>query len=504
MEFLSCVFLLVLTFTLAQALRSLLSRGKNNAKYKLPPGPSPLPILGNLLALGKKPHQSLAKLAHIYGPIMSLKLGQVTTIVVSSPEMAKEVLQTHDQFLSNRAVPEAAAVHNHEKYGIAFLPVSPLWRDLRKLCNTQLFSNKSLDESQELRRNKLQELIHDIQQSSLIGEAVDIGRATFNTAINLLSNTIFSVDLFQSAGSVGEFKKLIVNIMEEGGKPNLADFFPALRKVDPQRIKSRNGSYIGKIIDISSRLVDQRLKQREVQGFDTNNDMLNTLLNIAQDNTQEMDRTQIEHLSLTLFLGGTDTIKSTVEWTMAELLKNEKAMSKVKQELEQTIGKGKHVEESDIARLPYLQAVIKETLRLHPPVPFLIPRKAIANVEISGYTIPKDANVLVNVWAIGRNSSIWKNANVFSPERFLSSEIDVNGRHYELTPFGSGRRICPGYPLALRMLYLMLGSLLNCFDWKLEDGVKIDDMNMDDNFGLTLGKAQPVRIIPEKISNSCL
>ncbi|XP_061340579.1 geraniol 8-hydroxylase-like [Gastrolobium bilobum] len=501
MEFLSCVLLLVLTFTLAQALRSLLSRGKNNAKYTLPPGPSPLPILGNLLALGKKPHQSLTKLAHIYGPIMSLKLGQVTTIVVSSPEMAKEVLQTHDKFLSNRDVPHAAEVHNHNKHSMAFLPVSPLWRNLRKLSNTQLLSNKSLDESQDLRRNKLQELLHDIQQSSLIGEAVDIGRATCNTAINLLSNTIFSVDLFQSAGSAGDFKELVKHIMQEAGKPNMADIFPALKKLDPQRIYSRNRFYAGKVIDIFRRLVDQRLKQREVQGFDTNNDMLNTLLNIAQENTQEMDTTKIEHLSLSLFIGGTDPVTTTLEWAMAELLQNEKAMEKAKQELEQTIGKGKPVEESDLARLPYVQAVIKETFRLHPPIPFLFPRKADENVEICGYTIPKGARVLVNVWAIGRDSSSWENANVFSPERFLSSEIDVNGRHYELTPFGSGRRICPGLLFAMRILYLMLGSLINCFNWRLEDGMTIEDMNMEDKFGLALAKAEPVRIIPEKISN---
>jgi cytochrome P450 len=188
---------------------------------------------------------------------------------------------------------------------------------------------------------------------------------------------------------------------------------------------------------------------------------------------------------------------------MAELLKNEKViMSKAKHELEQIIGKGNSVEESDISKLPYLQAIVKETFRLHPSVPFLIPRKANANVEICGYTIPKDAHVLVNIWTIGRNSSIWENANLFSPERFLKSEIDVKGHNFELIPFGAGRRICPGLSLATRMLYLMLGSLINCFNWKFEDGMKIDDMNMEDNFGITLTKAQPVRIIPERKKNT--
>ena len=186
---------------------------------------------------------------------------------------------------------------------------------------------------------------------------------------------------------------------------------------------------------------------------------------------------------------------------MAELLKNENIMSKAKQELEQIIGKGKPIEDSDIVKLPYLQAIIKETFRLHPSVPFLLPRKANANVEIDGYTIPKDAQIWVNVWAIGRNSSVWENENLFSPDRFLNSQIDAKGHNFELLPFGAGRRICPGLPLATKMLHLMLGSFINCFNWKLQDGIKIQDMNMEDKFGLSLEKSQPLRLVPQRICN---
>ena len=193
-----------------------------------------------------------------------------------------------------------------------------------------------------------------------------------------------------------------------------------------------------------------------------------------------------------LFVAGTDTTSSTLEWGMAELLRNPKVMSKAKAELAETIGEGKLVEESDMARLPYLQAVLKETFRLHPAVPFLVPRKAEMDVELGGYVIPKGAQVLVNAWAMGRDENIWENPEEFSPERFLGSEIDVKGRNYELIPFGSGRRLCPGYPLAMRMLLLMLGSLVNCFDWKLQGGIKVEEMDMDDKFGLTLEKAQPM------------
>ncbi|XP_028762782.1 geraniol 8-hydroxylase isoform X1 [Neltuma alba] len=494
MDFLSYMLLLIFVICIfVQFLR--LPNGRSNRRNrKLPPGPTPFPIIGNLLELGHKPHKSLAKLANIYGPIMSLQLGRVTTIVVTSVDMAKGVLLTHDRFLSNRTVPDAVTALNHHEYSLSFLPVSPRWRALRKLCNNQLFGNKALDASQDLRRSKVQQLIKQVHQSSEVGEAVDIGKAAFKTSINLLSNSVFSVDLVESVDKTGEFKETVVNILKEIGRPNVADYFPILKKIDPLGVRSRTTIHVRKMLDVFHLLVTQRLKLRETTGSLANNDILDALL--SEENRQEMDGEMIQRLSLDLFVAGSDTTSSTLEWGMAELLRNPEAMSKAKAELEETIGKGKPVEESDEARLPYLQAVVKETLRLHPAAPFLLPRKAEMDVELGGYTIPKGAQVLVNVWAIGRDQSIWKNPEEFSPERFLGSDIDVKGRDFELIPFGAGRRVCPGYPLALRMVFLVLGSLINCFDWKMEGGTKPEDMDMDDKFGITLEKAQPVLVVP--------
>ena len=165
-----------------------------------------------------------------------------------------------------------------------------------------------------------------------------------------------------------------------------------------------------------------------------------------------------------LFAGGSDTKSSTLEWAMTELLHNPEKLARAHAELLQTIGKDKLIEESDIPRLPSLQAIVKETFRLHPAAPFLIPRKVITETEIHGFTIPKDAQVLVNVWAMDRDPNIWENPNTFTPERFLGSEIDVKGKNFEHIPFGSGRRISPRLPLATRMVHLMLGSLIHSFD----------------------------------------
>lgn len=191
-----------------------------------------------------------------------------------------------------------------------------------------------------------------------------------------------------------------------------------------------------------------------------------------------------------MLVAGTDTTAYGLERSMSELMHSPEAMSK--KELEETVGIGNPVEESDIVRLPYLQAVIKESLRMHPPAPLLLPRRAKIDVEVCGYTVPQGTQVLINEWAIGRNPKIWDNANVFSPERFLGSDINVKGRNFKLTPFGSGRRICPGSPLAARMLQLMLGSLINCFDWDLENQMEAKDMDLD----------QPLRAIPVIINTN--
>ncbi|KEH43874.1 putative geraniol 8-hydroxylase [Medicago truncatula] len=499
MDFPNSMFLIVLTcVTIIVFLRSFFAR-ITKPNYKLPPGPSPLPIIGNLLELGEKPHKSLANLTKIHGSIISLKFGRITTVVVSSANMAKEVLLTNDQFLSNRTIPQSVSVLNHEHYSLAFIPVAPLWKELRKICNTQLFSHKTLDASQDVRRKKMQQLLNDINQSSQIGEAIDIGTAVFKTTINLLSNTIFSVDLIQSNGEAGEFKDLVTNITKLVGSPNVADFFPILKMLDPQGVKRKQAKNVRKVLDIFEDLVNQRLKVREANGVDTNKDMLDAMLNISKDN-EFMDKNMIQHLSHDLFVAGTDTTASTLEWAMTELIRNPEAMLKAKKELGKMIGCSVPLEESDISKLPYLQAIIKETLRLHPPVPLLLPRKAERNVDIGGYTIPKDAQVMVNVWTIGRDPTIWLNPTLFSPERFLGSDIDVKGRNFELVPFGAGRRICPGLQLANRMLLLMLGSLVNSFDWKLEGDMKPEDMDMNDKFGITLQKAQPLRVVPVRIS----
>ncbi|CAI8602341.1 unnamed protein product [Vicia faba] len=481
MYFATTMFLLFLSYIAI----TLFHRTKTH--INLPPGPSLLTLIRNASELGKlKPQHLLAKYSKIYGPIMHLKLGQITTFVISSPEIAQQVLQTHDLFLSDRTIPQAVAVLDHQHFSLPFMPACDLWRDLKKICKNHLFSSKTLDASYQLRCNKLQDFLCDIDRSSKRGEAVDIGRAAFKTTLNFLSNTFFSMDFANSAGETDEYKDIIENLVRVIGTPNLVDFFPALRMFDPQGIKGISTTYLEKLLQIIDSYTTNRLKLRESENYIPKDDMLDMLLNISQDNGQKMDNIKIKHLFLDLFVAGTDTTSYTIERAMAELIHNPHVMTKAKEELEQVIGIGNTIDESDITKLPYLQAIVKETLRLHPSAPLLLPRKARIDVKICGYTIPQGSQILVNEWAMGRNPSIWDNPNMFFPERFLGSEINFKGQYFQFTPFGGGRRMCPGMPLAIRMLHTMLGSLINSFDWKKEN----IDRDID----------QPLRAIPIRVN----
>nr|QWK52444.1 cytochrome P450 76C4-4 [Isatis tinctoria] len=468
-----------------------------------PPGPPRLPIIGNINLVGKNPHRSFADLSKTYGPVMSLKLGCLNTVVVTSPEAAREVLRTYDQILSCRTSTYAIRSINHHELSVVWLPPSSArWRLLRKLSATQLFSPQRIEATKALRVNKVKELVSFMSESSEREEAVDISRASFITALNIISNIMFSVDLGSyDTKNINAFQDIVIGIMEAVGNPDAANYFPFLQFLDVQGNCEKMKDCSKRLFRVFRGFIDAKLAEKSVGNNPkdvSDCDFVDALLDLTEGDGAELSINDIEHFLLDLFAAGTDTNSSTVEWAMAELLRNPKTMAKAQAEIEKVIGQNGVVEESDISELPYLQAVVKETFRLHPPAPLLVPRKAESDVEVLGFMVLKDTQVLVNVWAIGRDPSVWEDPTRFEPERFLGKEIDVRGRDYVLTPFGAGRRICPGLPLAVKTVPLMLASLLYSFEWKLPNGVVPEDLDMDESFGLTLHKTNPLHAIPVK------
>ncbi|KAM7491309.1 hypothetical protein LguiA_034230 [Lonicera macranthoides] len=437
MDFPSLIASSFLLFIFASALT--LFRGR-----KLPPGPTGLPIVGNLFDVGPKPHESLAKLAKKHGPLMTICLGTVTSIVASSAEMAKGLLQKNDEACSGRFVPDAVtALRNYD--------LAVIW---------------------------------------------------ISAALNQMSNTLVSENVtdFKSqsiGGSNGlKFRSAVKTLMAVDQKFNLVDMFPWLKPLDPQRVRQKAKVAYDWLDEVSQGFIDERLRHREAN-LARYGDLLDSLLDYSKENEVDFSLKHVKILLVDLFLAGTETSSNTIEWAMAEMILQPNIMAKVRQEIIETVGAKGRIQEAEILKLPYLQAVVKETMRLHLTVPLLVPHKTEKDVKLNGYLIPKNAQVLVNAWAIARDAKYWDNPTCFMPERFLDSEFDFKGQNFTYLPFGSGRRICPGIPLAQRVVSLMIASFVYHFDWKLPHGTHKLDMN--DIFGLTLQRVTPLLLVPTAI-----
>nr|AQY76218.1 cytochrome p450 [Thapsia garganica] len=473
------------------------------AKTKLPPGPNGLPFLGNLLQIGPKPHRSLAKLAEQYGPLFTIVLGRVTNVVVSSAEMAEEVFRTHDAEFSGRSVPDAVA-GGLENYDLAlpWISTGDQWRTIRRALSIYLTNPKKLDKLQGLRLKVVTQMVEHVKEISKRGQVVNIGKLAFATALNQMSNTCFSADVahFNSDQDGNEFQNAVKTIMKVDGKMNFADYFPWLKILDPQGIRRDAKAAYSWLDQLCENFIVQRLRHRECN-FPPHGDLLDSFLDFRQENPVYFDVKHIKVLLMDLFIAGTDTNSSTIEWAMTELILNPSIMQKLREELSERIGEKGSLEEAEILEIPYLQSVLKETMRLHLVAPFLLPHKTVTNVKFNGYIIPKNTPVMINAWAIARDSNSWKSPTHFTPERFLSSEIDYKGRYFSFLPFGSGRRICPGIRLAERVMSLMLMSLVAKFDWKLPNNMSPKELDMDDTFGVTSQKATPLLLVPTPRNN---
>ncbi|KAI3807629.1 hypothetical protein L1987_23561 [Smallanthus sonchifolius] len=457
----------------------------------LPPGPHPWPIIGNIFQIGRKnPHIRLTEFSQLYGPLISLRIGQRLLVVGSSSVAASEILRTHDDVLSGRDVSrilqnKKPTVHN---MNLVFTSeCDDNWRVLRNIYKTELLSGKALESSAKMRENKVMEMVKYL--GSKEGEEVVIKDVMFVTAINILGNVSLSMDLVDYEGNgVGKgimdaVRRLVMMV----AKPQLADMFPILGPWDLQGWYKQVMHIIEH--DLGAVWEDGIQKKRNRSNVQSRpKDFIDILIEKGFSNRQ------INALMEELFAAGTETTSLTIEWFIAELLKNEEAMHKARDEVMNQIN-GNVVKESDLVRLPYLEACFKETLRLHPAGPLLIPRKAIQTCEVMGHTIPKGSQVLVNVWAISRDPKIWDDPLSFKPERFVGSSLSYKGNDFGYLPFGSGRRMCPGETMASKLILLTVASLILNFNWFVPNNMNPMEMNMDEEMDIAMYKKEPLHVI---------
>ncbi|KAF9597336.1 hypothetical protein IFM89_017239 [Coptis chinensis] len=327
-------------------------------------------------------------------------------------------------------------------------------------------------------------------------------------ANNVISRMMMSRRCSDSEKETDEVRSLVHEVAVLTKTFNLSDYIWLCRNLDLQGLKKRFEDLHVRFDNMTEKIMKEheevrRSKKKEKgEGGERVKDLLDILLDVAEDDKSEMklSRENIKAFILDIFAAGTDTSAITTEWALAELINHPDMLRTAREEIDSVVGKSRLVEESDIQNLPYLQAIVKETLRLHPTGPLIL-RESTEDCTIGEYDIPKGTRLFVNVWAIGRDPKHWENPLEFRPNRFLTeegtgkSQLDVRGQHFHLLPFGTGRRGCPGTTLALQVVQTTLASMIQCFEWNVGDG-KNATVDMTEAPGLTLPRAQPLLCKP--------
>ncbi|KAL6141241.1 hypothetical protein ACLB2K_059531 [Fragaria x ananassa] len=390
----------------------------------VPPSPRKLPVMGNLHQISIYPHRSLEALAQIHGPLMLLHFGSKPVLIVSSAEAASQILKIHDLSFSDR-------------------PKTAFFKKL-------LYNFKDVA----------------MAPYALGRKYSDRGEGRGRTFMELS----------------GEFMELLARI-------NIGDYIPWLAWYTRLNgLDAKLDSLAKRFDEFLDMVVQEHIDSSKGSEGDEDagqKDLVDILLSVQKEDTVgiPIDRVSIKAIILDMFVGGTNTTFTILEWAMSELLKHPSVMEKLKNEVRRIVGDRKGIiTEDDLVEMNYLKALIKETLRLHPPVPLLMPRIATQDAKINGYNIMSGTLVLVNAWQIGRDPKSYNEPEEFKPERFLNNVMDYKGNNgFQFIPFGAGRRSCPGIQFAMAVQEIALANLVHKFDWMLPDGARGEDLDMTEN-----------------------
>lgn len=505
--------ILFLLFVARKSTRKVIGKLKSDGSLPQPPGA--WPFIGHIWHL-LSGHGTLARtlgaMADECGPIFSLQLGQRQVVVMSGWEVVKDCFTSNDANIVTRPI---MAVSKYLGYNYAAFSISPYgryWQEMRKISTVELLSNRRLEKMKHVRASEvdscLKNLYGECTKVQVKGNyaKISLGKwfeyLSVNITLCMIVGKRYPPESYDNNGSLASrFKSAISKATHLAGLPVPSDFVPSIEWMDFL-------GYIGsmkethKEIDmIIGHWLDEHIQKREEceEGTSLEEcDFMDVLLShIGEDffmSTSHSRDTIIKATTLTLLLTGSESISITLTWAISLLLNNPKALKKAQEELDLQVGKERWVQESDITNLPYLQAIVKETLRLYPPSPLTGPREAMKDFHIGGHLIPKGSRILVNIWKLHRDPRVWVRPYEFRPERFLTEKesLDLRGLNFEYIPFSLGRRACPGMAFGLQVVHLMLARMVQGFDLWTENGGQIE---MSEGLGLALPKAGPVHAV---------
>ncbi|KAJ0785702.1 putative oxidoreductase [Helianthus annuus] len=461
----------------------------------LPPTVFPsLPIIGHLYLLKQPIYRTLAKLSAKHGPILRLQLGYRHALVVSSPAAVEECLNKNDIIFANRPKMLYGKIIGVNYTSLGWSPYGENWRHLRRIAAIEVLSIHRLNEFHDIRVDEARLLIRKLLSSFNSGSSqVKMKNVFYQLTLNVIMRMISGKGYFGGDNPELEeegkrFREMLEETFVLAASSNIGDYMPAvfswfwLNGLEKKLIKlqeKREAFFQG--------LIEQFRKSKGTEDANKKKTMIELLLTLQETEPEYYTDTMIRNFVLALLAAGSDTSAGTMEWVMAVLLNHPQVLKKAQNEIDNVIGNNRLVDESDIPNLPYLRSIINETLRLYPAGPLLVPHEASSDCVVGGYNIPRGTMLIVNLWAIHHDPMVWDDPEMFKPERFEGLEGTRDG--FKLFPFGSGRRSCPGEALAIRMLGMALGSIIQCFGWKRTSEELAD---MTEGPGVTMPKAIPL------------
>ncbi|KAF7086050.1 hypothetical protein CFC21_089405 [Triticum aestivum] len=485
-----CLFLALLYHAVLRAL----SAAAKQPRPRLPPGPWQLPIIGSLHHLLRGlPHRTMRDLSLRHGPLMLLRLCERVAIVVSSAEAAREIYKGNEAAFSERLSSPGIDEFSRHGQGIVFAPYSDHWRLLRRILMTELLSARRVEAFRQIREEEAGRLVSTIQATS-DGRLVNVDERLDEFMTDSAVRAIFGDRLPDRAA----FLKIVKQGVGLSSLFDLRDLFPSSRLI---RLLPRSGKaerHRQEMFKIMDNILRSHEERRAARDGDDEQDMVDVLLRIQKEGNMRVSLTDgvIRALLIDVFGAALDTTTTILQWAMAELMTNPRVMQRVQSEADYVLAGHATVQEASLKSMQYLQVVIKETLRLHPPAS-LFPRVCVQDSKIQGYDVPRGATTLTNTWAISRDPKYWNEPEKFMPERFECDGVaDFRGLDFEFTPFGVGRRICPGIDFAYANIEIALASLIYHFNWELPPRVDPKEIDMTEMFGATVRRKAELFLRP--------
>uniref|UniRef100_A0A0E0LDV5 Cytochrome P450 n=1 Tax=Oryza punctata TaxID=4537 RepID=A0A0E0LDV5_ORYPU len=474
----------------------------DGGRLRLPPGPWTLPVIGSLHHLvGQLPHHAMRDLARRHGPVMLLRIGEVPTLVVSSRDAAREMMKTHDMAFATRPLSATMRVISCGGRDVVFAPYGEYWRQLRKIAVTELLTVRRVNSYRSIREEEVAAMLRQVAVAAEGAErTVEMRAAIFALATDITARAVFG----KRCKDREEYLVQVDHTIELSAGFNPADLWPSSRLagrlsgVVRRAEECRDTAF--KILD---RIIQEHLENTGSDGA-AGEDLIDVLLRIQKEGGLQfpLAMDDIKAIIFDIFGAGSETSGTALAWAMAELIRSPTVMRKATAEVRRAFAAAGAVSEDALGELPYLNLVIRETFRLHPPLPLLLPRECREPCRLLGYDVPCGTQVLVNAWALGRDERYWPGGSPeeFRPERFEDGEataaVDFRGADFEFLPFGSGRRMCPGIAFGLANVELPLASLLFHFDWEVPGMADPTKLDMTEAFGITARRKADLHLRP--------